>query len=125
MRVIGVVDVRDGRAVRARAGQRDRYQPIGDAVDLARRYVEHYTLTELYVADLDAIDLRWVGRPPSGKSPIGVPLWLDAGVSRSTAPGSARSRRQRTSSSDWKHCSRLTRSMRFAPASAATAWRSA
>lgn len=82
MRVIGVVDVRDGRAVRAYAGQRDRYQPICDAVDLARRYIEHYTLTELYVADLDAIER---GRPASATirqiAGIGVSLWLDAGVS--------------------------------------------
>lgn len=82
MRVIGVVDLRDGRAVRAHAGQRDRYQPIGDAVDLARQYVEQYTLTELYVADLDAIER---GRPASGVirqiADLGAPLWLDAGVS--------------------------------------------
>jgi phosphoribosylformimino-5-aminoimidazole carboxamide ribotide isomerase len=87
VRVIGVIDLRDGRAVRAYAGRRDQYQPIGDAVDLARRYVDHYKLTELYVADLDAIE---VARPSEGRDPggpitqiahLGVPLWLDAGVS--------------------------------------------
>lgn len=82
MRVIGVIDLRDGRAVRAFAGQRDRYQPIGDAVDLARRYVDHYKLTELYVADLDAIEQS---RPASHTvrrlADLGVPIWLDAGVS--------------------------------------------
>jgi len=81
VRVIGVVDLLDGRAVRARAGRRDRYQPIGDQVDLARRYVEHYALTELYLADLDAIEH---GRPASGAvrqiAGLGAPLWLDAGV---------------------------------------------
>ena len=56
MRVIGVIDLRNGRAVRAYAGHRDRYPPIGDPVDLARRYVDHYKLTELYLADLDAIE---------------------------------------------------------------------
>ena len=56
MRVIGVIDLLNGRAVRACAGRRDRYPPIGDPVDLARRYVEHYRLLELYVADLDAIE---------------------------------------------------------------------
>jgi phosphoribosylformimino-5-aminoimidazole carboxamide ribotide isomerase len=100
VRVIGVVDLRDGRAVRARAGQRDRYQPIGDAVDLARRYVDHYELTELYLADLDAIEAATAARPFQGRDQprnggherpalyvirqiagIGVPLWLDAGVS--------------------------------------------
>jgi phosphoribosylformimino-5-aminoimidazole carboxamide ribotide isomerase len=82
VRVIGVIDLRDGRAVRAFAGQRDRYQPIGDAVDLARRYVDHYKLTELYVADLDAIEQS---RPASHTvrrlADLGVPIWLDAGVS--------------------------------------------
>jgi phosphoribosylformimino-5-aminoimidazole carboxamide ribotide isomerase len=88
VRVIGVVDLRDGRAVRARAGQRDRYQPIGDAVDLARRYVDHHGLRELYLADLDAIEGSTDGGPERRALPvirqiagIGVPLWLDAGVS--------------------------------------------
>ena len=56
MRVIGVIDLLNGRAVRACAGRRDCYPPIGDPVVLARRYVERYRLTELYVADLDAIE---------------------------------------------------------------------
>ena len=126
MRVIGVIDLRNGRAVRACAGHRDRYPPIGDPVDLARRYVDHYKLTELYLADLDAIEssnnnggepdrLRQgygdsrradaerpaphvarpvqgphVARPFQGRdrghtirriAELGVPLWLDAGVS--------------------------------------------
>ena len=97
MRVVGVVDLREGRAVRAYAGRRDQYQPIGDAVELARRYVDHYKLAELYVADLDAIESgRLVARPFQGREAggpqraallirqiagLGVPLWLDAGVS--------------------------------------------
>jgi len=89
VRVIGVIDLRGGRAVRGYAGQRDQYKPIGDAVDLARRYVEDYKLAELYVADLDAIE---AARPSTGRdsdgeivirsiADVGVPLWLDAGVS--------------------------------------------
>jgi phosphoribosylformimino-5-aminoimidazole carboxamide ribotide isomerase len=98
VRVVGVIDLRDGRAVRAYAGARDQYQPIGDAVDLARRYVAHYKLTELYVADLDAIESTRleVARPFQGREAggpqrrallirqiagLGVPVWLDAGVS--------------------------------------------
>ena len=90
MRVIGVIDLRHGRAVRAYAGRRDQYQEIGDAVDLARRYVDRYKLTELYVADLDAIESAEVTRPFEGRdhsatirpiATLGVPLWLDAGVS--------------------------------------------
>jgi phosphoribosylformimino-5-aminoimidazole carboxamide ribotide isomerase len=82
VRVIGVIDLRDGRAVRARAGQRDRYQLIGDAVDLARLYVDRHELKELYVAELDAIER---GRPAVNTlrqiADLGVPLWLDTGVS--------------------------------------------
>ena len=55
MRVIGVIDVRGAQAVHARAGQRDQYKPIGDAVELARTYVDRHGIAELYVADLDAI----------------------------------------------------------------------
>jgi phosphoribosylformimino-5-aminoimidazole carboxamide ribotide isomerase len=101
LRVIGVVDLLGGRAVRARGGRRDRYEPIGAAVDLARTYVDGYGLRELYIADLDAIEATTdvarpidVARPSQGRdggaeSPalrmirqiatIGVPLWLDAG----------------------------------------------
>jgi len=82
VRVIGVIDLRHGRAVRAYAGRRDQYQPIGDAVDLARQYVDRYKLTELYVADLDAIESA---EQPAQQirqiADLGVPLWLDAGVS--------------------------------------------
>jgi phosphoribosylformimino-5-aminoimidazole carboxamide ribotide isomerase len=96
MRVIGVLDLLAGRAVHARAGRRDRYEPVcwsgllastetqppyqpGDAVDLARWYMRGVGLTELYVADLDAI----LGRPRqdtlvASVSALGAPIWLDA-----------------------------------------------
>lgn len=89
--VLGVVDLRQGRAVRARGGRRDEYAPIarvageiipeGDAVALARTYVERLGVSGLYVADLDAIE----GRQPQAAlsraiGSIGAPLWLDAGV---------------------------------------------
>ncbi len=91
MRVIGVIDVRGTQAVHARAGQREHYKPIGDAVELARTYVDRHGLSELYVADLDAI--AEVGRPFQGRhqgDPERValrnicglaPTWLDAAVS--------------------------------------------
>lgn len=118
MRVIGVVDLLAGRAVHARAGQRDRYAPVqavagltietGDALALARAYVHRLGLTELYVADLDAILGRLrvqsnagashaeapgsdrtgakAGRAPQDTlvaaiAALGAPLWLDAGAS--------------------------------------------
>ncbi len=93
LRVIGVIDLRAGVAVHARGGLRERYQPIGDAVDLARRYVERDGLSEIYVADLDAIENA--ARPFQGRrGPAEGPalhaiqniarlarVWLDAGVS--------------------------------------------
>ena len=96
MRVIGVIDVRGAQAVHARAGQRSQYKPIGDAVDLARTYVDRHGIAELYVADLDAItDVArpFQGREDSDPERVALhttclrticglaPTWLDAGVS--------------------------------------------
>nr|AAY89282.1 Orf17 [uncultured bacterium BAC10-10] len=91
MRVIGVIDLAAGRAVHARGGRRTDYAPVrlsgaaaahvGDPCALARTYLETRGLTELYVADLDAI-----GGGPSQDAAIGAlirlgaPLWLDSGV---------------------------------------------
>jgi phosphoribosylformimino-5-aminoimidazole carboxamide ribotide isomerase len=90
--VIGVVDLLGGRAVHARAGSREDYRLVravagsviqpGDALALARTYIDRLGLTELYAADLDAIA---GGAPQSALAAtiaaVGVPLWLDAGVS--------------------------------------------
>jgi phosphoribosylformimino-5-aminoimidazole carboxamide ribotide isomerase len=51
LRVVGVIDLKDGTAVHAVRGERERYRPLGDPLSLARRFA----LEELYVADLDAI----------------------------------------------------------------------
>jgi phosphoribosylformimino-5-aminoimidazole carboxamide ribotide isomerase len=94
MRIVAVIDVQNGRAVHARGGDRGTYAPVdraagvqvgGDAVALARVYVETLGLQELYVADLDAIrkgiaalnfDLI------ASIVALGRPVWLDAGLSR-------------------------------------------
>ena len=75
----------------ARAGQRDLYEPVravggvaielGDGRALARAYIERLGISELYVADLDAI----VDRAPQDAlvgdiAALGAPLWLDAGI---------------------------------------------
>lgn len=99
MRVIGVIDVRGGRAVHARGGQRASYEPIrtaagtrvdGDAVALAGVYVEQLGVGELYVADLDAIEDGSGGSSNvvSALLAMGVPTWVDAGVT--TAQHAAR-----------------------------------
>ena len=91
MRIIGVLDLRHGLAVHARAGDRERYAPVqsvageaiepGDAQALARIYRDRFGLHELYAADLDAIEGRapqdrWVSSLATGGM-----LWLDAGAS--------------------------------------------
>jgi phosphoribosylformimino-5-aminoimidazole carboxamide ribotide isomerase len=91
LRIIGVIDLLAGRAVHARAGRREHYQPVrsaagarvdGDAVTLARVYVTRAGLTELYVADLDAIQGRAPQDPQiAAIAALGTPFWLDAGVS--------------------------------------------
>jgi phosphoribosylformimino-5-aminoimidazole carboxamide ribotide isomerase len=48
---VGVIDLKDGAAVHAVRGERERYRPIGDPLAIARRFA----LEELYLADLDAI----------------------------------------------------------------------
>jgi HisA/HisF family protein len=95
MRIIGVIDLLARRAVHARAGIRERYEPVrpaagsstepGDALALAGRYLDGLGLRELYVADLDAI----LGRPNhesqdalvTAVAALGAPLWLDTAVS--------------------------------------------
>jgi phosphoribosylformimino-5-aminoimidazole carboxamide ribotide isomerase len=62
MRVIGVIDLKDGLAVHAVRGERERYRPVrsglvdgADPVAVARALRDRLGLRELYVADLDAI----------------------------------------------------------------------
>jgi phosphoribosylformimino-5-aminoimidazole carboxamide ribotide isomerase len=83
MRVIGVIDLRGGVAVHARGGVRERYEAIGDPLDLARKYLDDCGVGELYVADLDAIENP---THPLRHSRVGAiceraVVWLDAGVS--------------------------------------------
>lgn len=93
MRIIGVIDIRRGCAVHARGGVRDTYAPVdvvagipvdGDAVAVARVYVERLGVREIYVADLDGIT-RGVGAMNvdvlRGAASMRVPLMVDAGVS--------------------------------------------
>jgi len=99
VRVAGVIDLGGGRAVHARAGRRDLYQPVeraagadiaGDAVALARAYVDRLGITEIYAADLDAL----AGRIPQDAlvariAATGTPLLLDAAVTSSDRARSA------------------------------------
>ncbi len=92
MKIIGVLDLVEGRAGHARGGKRDRFQPVrsvagvtiesGNPVQVARAYIDDLGVDALYAADLDAIR----GEPPQDAlvervAAAGAPLWLDAGVS--------------------------------------------
>src|SRR5262252_7249864 len=97
MRIVGVIDVRGGRAVHARGGRREQYAPVGvaagervdgDAVALARVYVDRLGVRELYVADLDVIEggTSAMNAALLGHiATLGAPIWVDAGVATPTA----------------------------------------
>ncbi|MCJ2052783.1 HisA/HisF-related TIM barrel protein [Methylobacterium sp. J-070] len=90
--VIPVLDLRGGRVVRARRGERSSYAPIetplakGSAPDaVARGLRDAWPAAILYVADLDAImdgaapDLRAL--EAIARACPGTALWVDAGFS--------------------------------------------
>lgn len=97
MRIIGVIDIRNGRAVHAQGGRREEYAPVGaaagervdgDPAALARVYVDVLGVRELYVADLDAIaggSAAMNGGVIRQVSALGVPVWVDAGVASPAA----------------------------------------
>jgi phosphoribosylformimino-5-aminoimidazole carboxamide ribotide isomerase len=92
MRILPVLDVMDGEVVRGVAGRRGEYRPIrsslthtSEPVTVARAFRDHFGLTTLYLADLDAI----LGGEPAWElyhalRTEGFDLWVDAGVT--TAP---------------------------------------
>lgn len=89
MHIIPVIDLQDGRVVRAVRGERSRYRPIESSVcpgsepaPLALRLCEHCATNTLYVADLDALQGRAAQvdalRALLEAQPA-LRLWLDAG----------------------------------------------
>jgi phosphoribosylformimino-5-aminoimidazole carboxamide ribotide isomerase len=88
MRIIPVLDLQGGVVVRGVAGRRQEYRPVVSRLtkscqpaDVAKAFREHFGLTELYLADLDAI----AGAAPalavySSLRELGCRLWVDAGV---------------------------------------------
>ncbi len=96
MRVIGVIDLKGGKAVHARGGSRDLYEPVhsvllsedqrGDAMALARAYRERLGLPEIYVADLDRITKGGpLSETVASIAAVGVPLMVDAGITSVTS----------------------------------------
>ena len=94
MRIIPVIDIRDGEAVRGIGGRRAEYMPLETplaatsspievALGLARRFV----FDTLYIADLDAIEGR--GDNHAAVEAIctalaGVRIWVDSGAAQSS-----------------------------------------
>ncbi|MFL5242252.1 MAG: HisA/HisF-related TIM barrel protein [Gemmataceae bacterium] len=88
MRLIPVLDLMAGQVVHGMAGQRHLYRPVQSKltpscrpVDVAMAFGQQLRLTELYVADLDAI----AGAVPAFAvftelQQAGFRLWVDAGV---------------------------------------------
>lgn len=90
MRIIPVLDLKDGQVVRAEQGRRDRYRPIitplstsADIVAVAEGLRGLHPFPTFYIADLDAIE----GRAPNCDaltSLTALPgieeLWVDAGL---------------------------------------------
>jgi phosphoribosylformimino-5-aminoimidazole carboxamide ribotide isomerase len=90
VRIIPVLDLKDGVVVRAAGGRRDDYRPIvtplsgtPDIVDVARGLRSLHPFGTFYVADLDAI----AGRPPNEDALARLAqvdqtlrIWLDAGL---------------------------------------------
>jgi HisA/HisF family protein len=95
MRVVGVIDLKDGTAVHAVRGERERYRPVrsvvggddGDALALARGFRSVLGLGELYVADLDAITGDGENRAVIEALAREARVMVDAGASE---PGRAR-----------------------------------
>jgi phosphoribosylformimino-5-aminoimidazole carboxamide ribotide isomerase len=83
-----VIDLRDGVAVHARGGDRAAYRPVrgalgagDDPLALMTAYRDRLGLSEVYLADLDAIDRAEPARSLyTLAADAGVRLWVDAGV---------------------------------------------
>ena len=95
MQLIPVIDLMQGRAVRAVRGDRQSYRPIvsqlctgSDPVAVARALCAHCASDTLYVADLDAIVHQ---RPQADvlcallQALPGLTLWLDAGFANAVS----------------------------------------
>jgi HisA/HisF family protein len=89
MRVVPVIDLKDGTAVHAVRGDRERYRPVhsviagddGDPLSLARAFRAELGLDELYVADLDAISGEGENSSSIGALAGEARVMVDAGVS--------------------------------------------
>lgn len=88
MRIIPVIDLHGGKAVHGSGGDRARYRLVdsailpvhGDALALAHAYARLLASSELYVADLDAIDGGTAQYAMHRSLSRVARSWIDAGV---------------------------------------------
>jgi len=90
LKLVPVIDLRAGQAVRARAGDRSRYAPLStplcpnaDPLALALLLVSRFRADSLYLADLDAITGTGSHRALIDIIAAALPettLWVDAGI---------------------------------------------
>ena len=90
MRIIPVIDIRNGAVVRAIAGRRAEYRPLQSCltaattpIAVAYGFLAFYPFDTLYIADLDAIEGRGANREAIraiGEAFPSLELWVDAGV---------------------------------------------
>jgi phosphoribosylformimino-5-aminoimidazole carboxamide ribotide isomerase len=93
--VIPVVDIRNGLAVRARAGDRANYRPLASPlvkspqpVEAVRGLLGLHPFRALYVADLDAIERGAANAEAVAAMAAAAPgteIWLDAGFATEAA----------------------------------------
>jgi phosphoribosylformimino-5-aminoimidazole carboxamide ribotide isomerase len=88
MRILTVIDLKEGQVVRGVAGRRQEYRPVvsrlaasAEPAAVARAFRAKLGLSELYLADLDAI----AGAGPAlavyqSLQSLGCRLWVDAGI---------------------------------------------
>ncbi|MDD2665829.1 MAG: HisA/HisF family protein [Methanocellales archaeon] len=88
MRIIPVMDVKGGMVVHAKAGDRERYQPIKSVLTPSTNPVEvanafkKLGARELYIADLDAIEKRGSNlKSVLEIKKLGFDILLDSGIS--------------------------------------------
>lgn len=86
--MIPVLDVLQGNAVHAVAGQRSHYRPVrsrlhpgSEPLAIARAYRDRLAMDALYLADLDAIQGAEQNFPLYEElTGLGLSLWIDAGL---------------------------------------------
>jgi phosphoribosylformimino-5-aminoimidazole carboxamide ribotide isomerase len=89
VRIIPVLDLKDGLVVRAEKGRRDRYRPIvtplsasSDIVAVAEGLRSLFPFPAFYIADLDAIERGAPNHAALARLKVSAPppeLWVDAG----------------------------------------------